>query len=140
MARELDRDGVRVALETARVVAVLGAHSDPARAACYVPAYLAAHGYRVVPVNPRLVGQSLWNEPVRATLAEIAEPVDVVDVFRPSDRVLDHVDEILAMTPLPKTVWLQLGVRSDAAAARLIGAGIDVVQDLCMLIEHRRLG
>ena len=139
MARELNRDDVAGVFERARVIAVLGAHSELARPACYVPAYLSARGYRVIPVNPRLEVDELWGEPVRATLADIGEPVDVVDVFRPSARIADHVDGILAMAPRPRVVWLQLGIRDAAAAARLVGAGIDVVQDRCMLADHRRL-
>lgn len=131
---------VRELLETARTVAVLGAHPDPARPAHYVPAYLVEHGYRVLPVNVTKAGQTLFGETVRAALTEIDEPVDVVDIFRPSDAIAGHLDEILAMKPLPGAVWLQLGIRDDATAEKLRAAGIRVVQDRCMLAEHRRAG
>lgn len=131
---------VRALLETARTVAVLGAHPDPARPAHYVPAYLVEHGYRVLPVNVTKAGQTLFGETVRAALTEIDEPVDVVDIFRPSDAIAGHLDEILAMKPLPGAVWLQLGIRDDATAEKLRAAGIRVVQDRCMLAEHRRAG
>lgn len=138
---ELTNDAeVRAVLESARVVAVLGAHHEPSRPAFYVPDYLLAQGYRILPVNPMLAGKTLWNETVRKTLDEIREPVDIVDVFRRSDFVISHVDEILAMRPLPRVVWMQLGIRSDEAAQRLIAAGIDVVQDRCTLADHRRFG
>jgi len=139
MAAELGDGDLRALLESARVVAVLGAHTEMSRPACYVPAYLYANGYRVVPVNPECLGQTIWGEPFRAALGEIDEAIDVVDVFRPGGEVAAHVDEILAMALRPKAVWLQLGVRDDASAGRLVEAGVDVVQDRCMLREHRRL-
>ena len=131
---------VRAILERSRVVAVLGAHVIASRAASYVPAYLHGFGYRIIPVNPVYAGQRLWNEAVRSTLAEIDEPVDLVDVFRPSHAIPAHIADILAMTPLPKIVWLQLGIRHDDAARALSAAGIDVVQDRCTLADHRHFG
>lgn len=133
-------DAIRRVLESSRTVAVLGAHHQPARAACYVPDYLAEQGYRVLPVNPRLAGRTLWGQTVTSSLGELREPVDLVDVFRRAEYVPGHVDEILAMDPLPKVVWLQLGIRNDEAARRLSDAGLDVVQDRCTLADHRRLG
>lgn len=127
-------------LHGARVVAVLGAHPDPNRPAYYVPEYMHRQGSRIVPVNPHFAGQELWGETVRASLAEIGESVDVVDVFRRSEAVSDHLDDILAMSPPPRVVWLQSGIRNDAVADRLKAAGIEVVQDKCMLAEHRRMG
>ncbi len=129
--------GRRRILETSRVVAVLGAHPDEGRPAFYVPDYLCANGYRVLPVNPSFVGTSLWGEPFRATLAEIGEPVDLVDVFRRSSHVEAHVADILVMAPLPRVVWLQSGIRNDRAAQALSAVGIDVVQDSCTLADHR---
>lgn len=126
-------------LRAARTVAVLGAHHEAARPAFYVPDYLSSAGYRVIPVNPTLVGRTLWDEPVRATLAEIAEPVDIVDVFRRPRAVPGHVDDILAMTPRPSVVWLQLGIRSPIAAEALEAAGIEVIQDRCTLADHRQM-
>ena len=128
------------ALRAARTIAVLGAHADPSRPARYVPEYLHAQGYRIVPVNPALAGQALWGERVRASLAEIGERVDIVDVFRRPDLLPGHLDDILAMTPRPGLVWLQQGIRNDAFARRVEAAGIDVVQDHCTLADHRRLG
>lgn len=130
----------RDALQSARTVAVLGAHSDPGRAAHYVPAYLAQNGYRIIPVNPAKAGETLFGERVRETLAEIGERVDVVDVFRRSELVAGHLDDILAMDPPPRLVWLQKGIRDDATAAKLRAADIEVIQDRCMLADHRRLG
>ena len=134
-----DQEACR-ALERARTIAVIGAHFERSRAACYVPEYLHEQGYRILPVNPRLVGQTLWGQPVVANITQLTEPVDLVDVFRRSADVSGHVDEILSLSPLPKTVWFQLGIVNDAAAARLSDAGIDVVQDRCTLADHRRFG
>jgi uncharacterized protein len=131
---------IREILMSSPTVAVLGIHHEPEKAAFYVPEYLHDEGYRILGVNPRFVGQTLFGEPVRATLAELAEPIDLVDVFRRPEAVPDHVADILAMTPLPKVVWLQLGVRNDAAAQRLEAAGITVIQDRCTLADHQRLG
>lgn len=130
---------IRAILEGSRVVAVLGAHYEPWRPAFYVPEYMRSVGSRIVPVNPALVGRTLWDEPVRGSLTEVGA-VDVVDVFRRSDALMGHLDEILAMNPLPRVVWLQQGIRDDRFAGLLSDRGIDVVQDRCMLADHRHLG
>src|SRR5688500_4171773 len=108
--RELREESeIRAVLEGARTIAVLGAHPDASRPAHYVPDWMHRHGSRVIPVNPRFVGQEIWGEKVRETLVEIGEAVDVVDVFRRAENLADHLDEVLAMHPLPKVVWLQSG-------------------------------
>lgn len=131
---------LRALLADARVIAILGAHDAPSRAGFYVPDYLARQGYRVLPINPGLVGRTLWGEPVRAALTELPVAVDIVDVFRGSRHLAGHVDEILAMGPRPPCVWFQLGIRDDAVAHQLAGHGITVVQDRCTLAEHRHFG
>jgi uncharacterized protein len=128
------------ALRQARTIAVLGAHSEPSRPAFYVPDYLHGQGYRILPVNPALAGQVLWGEPVRASLAALGEAVDIVDVFRRPDLLPGHLDDLLAMAPPPRLMWLQLGIRNDAFARTVEAAGIAVVQDRCTLADHRRLG
>lgn len=134
----MQSDGdLRTLLAGARRIAVLGAHPDPAKPAYYVPDYLRARGYDVLPANPVHVGRVLWDEPVRATLAEIGPPLDVVDVFRRSELLAAHLDDILAVRP--RLVWLQSGIRNDAFARRLEDARIAVVQDRCLMVEHRRL-
>ena len=137
MQEMTSRDEIRQVLAEARTIAVLGAHQEPGKPAHYVPDYLHGQGYRILPVNPVFAGQTLWNEPVRGTLAELGEPVDIVDVFRLGEVIPMHLPDILAMQPLPKLVWLQLGIRNDAAAAELLAAGIQVVQDRCTLADHR---
>lgn len=125
--------------EDAETIAVLGAHPDTGKPAHYVPAYLKKQGYRLLPVNPDYSGQELWDETVRESLADLDGPVDVVDVFRRSEALPDHLSEILGMNPRPGVVWLQRGIRNDEVAQELTEAGIDVVQDRCMYANHRRL-
>lgn len=144
----VDDAALRRIFESTRTIAVLGAHDDPSKAACYVPQYLHRVGYRVLGVNPKLAGRQLHGAPVVATLAELPEPVDMVDVFRRPDQLPAHLPELLALVggaragsqPRPPVVWLQLGIRHDGVAARLRAEGIEVVQDRCTLADHRRLG
>jgi predicted CoA-binding protein len=122
------------------IVAVLGMHVEPEKAAYYVPEYLHDEGYKIIGVNPQFAGQTHFGQPVRATLAEIKEPVDLVDVFRRPQDIPAHIEDILAMQPRPKVVWFQLGIKNDEAAAVLEAAGITVVQNRCTLADHQRLG
>lgn len=135
--RERSDEEIRALLERVRTIAVLGMKTGETEDAWRVPRYMAEQGYRIVPVNPKL-DRALGRE-AHASLAEVAERVDLVNVFRASQHVPAHVDEILALSPRPRAVWLQLGIRSEAAAERLEGAGIAVVQDRCLMVEHRRL-
>ncbi len=131
-------DVLRV-LQDSKVVAVIGFHRDPGKPAHYVPEYLDRQGYSIIPVNPALAtrGEAYFGRVPVATLAELTEPVDVVEVFRRSDKVHEHLADILAMNPRPKVVWMQQGIRDDEVAAKLVAAGIDVIQDRCMLADHR---
>ncbi len=131
---------LREILEGSPTIAVLGAHDEPEKAAYYVPEYLHEEGYRIIGVNPRFVGTELFGVPVHASLAAIEERVDLVDVFRRGEQVAAHVADILAMSPRPKVVWMQLGVKSDEAAKRLEAEGIEVIQNRCTLADHQRLG
>ena len=133
----MDDARLRTILETSPTVAVLGIHDDDSRAAYYVPEYLHEHGYRVLGVNPHLAGRVLFGEPVVGTLAELREPIDLVDVFRRSEWLPEHQADLLAARP--RVVWMQLGVRHDAVARALEAAGIEVVQDRCTMADHRRL-
>lgn len=129
-------DVVRV-LKDSRVVAVLGAHPSTFRPAYYVPEYLKSQGYEILPVNATKAGEPLFDHTIAASLADLKRPVDVVDVFRRADQLQGHLGEILAMDPRPKLVWLQLGIRNDAFAKALTDEGIDVIQDRCMLADHK---
>jgi len=125
-------------LTSSRTVVVLGARDKRHKAGFYVGEYLFERGYHVIGVNPRLAGRSLWSGPVRATLDEIAEPVDLLDVFRRPEDLPGHLDAMIALRP--KVVWFQLGIRHDAVAGALEAAGIEVVQDRCTLADHQMLG
>jgi predicted CoA-binding protein len=124
-------------LSHARTIAVVGIKDREGEDAYRVPLYLQQHGYRVLPVNPGLA--SVLGEPCVASVADLSEAVDIVDLFRAIDHILGHAEEILAMKPLPKAVWMQLGILHGAAAASLRAAGIQVIQDRCIMVEHRRL-
>ncbi|MFO7566797.1 MAG: CoA-binding protein [Enhygromyxa sp.] len=132
---------IREILASTRTIAVLGASTKPERPAHYVPAYLHAHGYRIIPVNPLHARASAigWGEPYRSKLTELSEPIDLVDVFRHPGFLPQHLPEFLAMRPPPRVVWFQQGIRHDEVAAELIAAGIEVVQDRCTLADHRGL-
>lgn len=131
---------LREILSGSPTVAVLGIHREPEKAAFYVPEYLHDEGYRVIGVNPEFTSETLFGEKVRATLREIGEPIDIVDVFRRPELIPQHLDDILAMKPRPRVVWFQLGIKNDDAAKVLEDAGITVVQNRCTLADHQRLG
>ncbi len=124
-------------LREAGTIAVLGMKGEEAgnEPAYTVPTYLREEGYRIIPVNPKLAAAGVPD--AVGSLAEITEPVDLVEVFRRPDAIDAHVDELLALKP--KAVWFQLGIRNDAVAKRLEDAGIRVVQDRCMFRDHHAL-
>ena len=134
-----DDAGLAEIFRKARTIAVLGAKAGADEPAFYVPAYLAARGYRILPVNPTLTERSLFGIPVAPALADLPEPADVIEVFRRPEFLPGHAREILALPWRPDVVWFQLGIRHDGAAETLARAGIRVVQDRCMMPEHRRL-
>ena len=130
-------DGLRELLEASRTIAVVGIKNDESEDAYRVPLYMQHQGHRILPVNPKL--GLVLGEPAAGSLAEIEIPVDLVNLFRAPDHIPAHVDEILAMQPRPRAVWMQLGIVHGASAARLRAEGIQVVQDRCIMVEHRRL-
>jgi predicted CoA-binding protein len=134
-----DDTGLTRILRETRSIAVLGAKSKPGEPAYYVPAYLAARGYRILPVNPRFRGEMIHGSAVVGSVAELPEAVDVVEVFRRPQYLPGHAEEILALARLPAVVWFQLGIRNAEAAERLARSGVRVVQDRCMMPDHRRL-
>jgi uncharacterized protein len=129
---------LRALLTQVRTIAVVGASPRPERPSYRVMAYLQRRGYRTIPVNPFAVGGMILGAPCHARLADISEPVDMVDVFRRSAAAGGIVDEAIAIGA--KAVWLQLGVRDDAAAARAEAHGLWVVMNRCPAIEIPRLG
>ena len=130
---------LRRILTESRTGAVLGAKVDAWEAAFYVPKYMGEHGWSMIGVNPKLAGQAWLGSPAVAALAELPAPVDLIEVFRRSAALVPIAQEILALPWRPKVVWFQLGIANDEAAALLTNVGIDVVQDRCMMPEHRRL-
>ena len=118
----------------AKTIAVVGFSSKPAKAGYYVPAYLKEQGYRIIPVNPNL-SEGLGETAV-PTLTAIAEPVDLVLIFQRSENVPPFVDEAIEIGA--KAVWMQLGIAHETAAAKARAAGLDVVQNACLLVEHKR--
>jgi predicted CoA-binding protein len=100
---------------------------------------LLKRGYRISAINPKLAGQTILGAPVYASLKDVPEPIDMVDVFRNNEAIPGIVDDVLALPSRPKTIWMQIGVRVDEAASKAEAAGIDVVMDRCPKIEIHRL-
>ena len=122
-------------LENAKTIAILGLSPKPERDSNKVARYLKDHEYSIIPVRPgqqEILGQSAY-----ATLDDIKEEVDIVDVFRNSEQILPHAHEAIRMQP--KVFWMQLGIENQEAASLLVKAGIDVVMNKCIKIEHSRL-
>lgn len=141
MTADSTDDTLRRILTTTRVIALVGWSPKPDRPSHRVASYLVRKGYRVIPVNPGQAGQDAgWGEVVRASLADIGDAVDMVDIFRRSEEAGHVVDEALAALPGLKTVWMQLGVMDEAAATRARAAGVEVVMDRCPAIDIPRLG
>jgi hypothetical protein len=133
-------DDLRRILTETRTIALVGWSPKPERPSHRVAAFLKRKGFRVIPVNPGQAGMEALGEVVRASLAEIGEPVDMVDIFRRSEEAGAVVDEALAVLPGLKVVWMQLGVEDAAAAARAEARGVAAVMDRCPAIEVPRLG
>lgn len=132
-------DLVRGVLTSVRTIALVGASANPARPSWFVLKYLKERGYRMIPVNPGLAGGTILDLPVFASLADIPEPVDMVDVFRNAEAAAGVTQEALALAPRPKVIWMQLAVRDDAAAAQAEAAGLTVIMNRCPKIEYGRL-
>lgn len=128
-------------LRELRTIAVIGIKTEAqaGQPAIEVPRYMQQHGYRIVPVPtyyPEVT--SILGEPVYRAAAAVPFPVDIINLFRRPDDVPAHLDDILAKQP--KCVWMQLGIRHDATAQKLAAAGIIVVQDRCLKVDHLRFG
>ena len=128
---------VRKIVTQSKTVAVVGISKKEDRDSYRVAAYLKNRGYTIIPVNPQ--ADEILGEKCYAALADIPFAVDVVDVFRKPSALPELADQIVALTFRPKAVWFQLGVVNNAAAQKIKDAGIDVVQNLCIKIEHARL-
>ena len=128
---------VRELLRKARTIAVVGLSNNVSRPSHMVAAYLQQHGYRILPVNPQLVGQTVLGEPCVAQLEDLHEPVDIVDVFRRTEDVLPVAASAVAIGA--RCLWQQLGVTHVPAAEQVQSAGLVSVMDRCLKIEHARL-
>ena len=128
---------LREIFDRCRTIAVVGIKAGANDDAFRVPRYMQQHGYQIVPISAKL--ETVLGERCVASLRELRAPVDLVNLFRAPQHLPAHTDEILAMEPLPFAAWFQLGIRHDESAARLRAAGVRVVQDKCLMVEHARL-
>ena len=131
-------EDIAALLNSTRTIALVGASDRPDRPSHGVMRYLQNHGYRVLPVNPQITGEHVHGEYVWRELGQIGEPIDMVDIFRRPQAAGEAVDEAIAAGA--KSVWMQLGVISEEAAARAEAAGLKVVMNRCPKIEIPRLG
>jgi uncharacterized protein len=130
---------IRGILNTVKTIAMVGISPKDVRPSYFAFKYLLERGYRMIPVNPGQVGGDILGQPVYGQLADIPEPIDMVDVFRAPQYALAIVEEALALVPKPQVIWMQLGIRNEAAAALAEANGLKVVMDRCPKIEYGRL-
>ena len=132
-------DLIRSILKSTKSIALVGASANEVRPSYFVLKYLLGRGYRMFPVNPGIAGTEILGAKVYGSLAEVPEPLDMVEIFRNSEASVAIVDEALALDPLPKVIWMQLSVRNDAAAARAEAQGVQVIMNRCPKIEYGRI-
>jgi uncharacterized protein len=130
---------IRGILNTVKTIAMVGFSPKENRPSYFVFKYLTERGYRVIPVNPGHAGKEVLGRKIYAKLADIPEPIDMVDIFRGSEFALGIVKEALALNPKPQVIWMQLTVRNDEAAKLAEDAGLKVVMNRCPKIEYGRL-
>jgi predicted CoA-binding protein len=130
---------IRGILNTVKTIAMVGASEKQNRPSYFAFKYLLERGYRMIPVNPGHAGKTLLGQKIHARLIDIAEPIDMVDIFRSSQYALPIVREALSLKPRPQVIWMQLGVRSDEAAALAEANGLKVIMNRCPKIEYGRL-
>ena len=134
-----DDNYIRGILNSVKSIAMVGASPVNVRPSYFAFKYLEQRGYDMIPVNPGHVGKDLLGKPFVGSLADIGRPVDMIDIFRNSSHIMPVVEEALKLPALPKVIWMQLGARDDAAAAKAEAAGIKVVMNRCPKIEYGRL-
>jgi predicted CoA-binding protein len=134
-----DDNYIRTILRGVRSMAIVGASPNTVRPSYFLFKYMLERGYDVIPVNPGQAGKTMLGKTFVGSLSEIGRPVDMVDIFRASAHVMPVVDEALSLIPPPRVIWMQLGVRNDAAAAKIEAAGIKAVMNRCPKIEYGRL-
>lgn len=126
-------------LSNTKTIAIVGASPKTIRPSFFVMKYLIARGYNVIPVNPGHAGKEICGQKTVASLADIKQPIDMVDIFRNSEAALSVVEEALTLAPLPKYIWMQLSVFNQEAAELAEAAGVKVVMNRCPKIEYARL-
>jgi uncharacterized protein len=144
MFTEMDHDTyddsyIRGILNTVKTIAMVGVSANTSRPSYFAFKYLLERGYHMIPVNPALGGQELLGRKVYAQLSDIPEPVDMVDIFRAPRHAVAIVEEALALSPRPRVIWMQLGIRNDEAAKLAEANGLKVVMNRCPKIEYGRL-
>jgi len=130
---------IRGILNSVKSIAMVGVSPKDNRPSYFAFKYLLERGYRMIPVNPGQAGKEILGQKVYARLADIPEPVDMVDIFRASQFAASVVEEALTLQPRPRVIWMQIGVRNDDAARRAEAAGLKVVMNRCPKIEYGRL-
>ena len=130
---------LRKILGRTKTIAMVGVSANPVRPSYFVARYLGLKGFRVIPVNPGLSGQTLFGERVFADLTEVPYPVDMVDIFRRSEVVPEIVDTALDRWPELQTIWMQIGIENAQASEKAALCGVDVIQNRCPKIEYQRL-
>ena len=130
---------IKEILENTKTIAVLGMKEDEAEEAYRIPQYMQEHGYEIYPVNPTKAGREVMGKTFHEKLSDIEDTIDMVNIFRRPEFLVGHANEILAMNPLPKYAWFQLGIYNDEAAKMLEEKGISVVQNRCIMVEHAKL-
>ena len=130
---------IEYVLKSVKTIALVGFSANESRPSFFVTKYLIERGYTLYPINPGLAGQEFFGARVYGSLAEVPAPIDMIDIFRNSDAVGPVTDEALQLVPLPKVIWMQLGVRNDEAAAKAEARGVKVIMNRCPKIEYGRL-
>ena len=130
---------IRGILNTVKSIAMVGASEKENRPSYFAFKYLLERGYNMIPINPGHAGEDLLGRRISARLADVTEPIDMVDIFRASRYALPIVEEALALQPRPQVIWMQLGIRNDEAAALAEANGLKVVMNRCPKIEYGRL-
>jgi hypothetical protein len=120
-----------------KTIAIIGAKDKPGQAVDAVGRYLIDAGYHVIPVHP--VRATVWGLPAYKSMLDIAEPLDLINLFRAADSCPAHAEEVLQLATLPRCFWMQSGIRSPASSALLAGHPIKVIEDRCLMVDHQRL-
>lgn len=139
MAQNPSNEARRQLLEDAKTIAVVGLSNKPDRTSYMVSQAMQNAGYKIIPVNPVIAGETVLGEKVLASLSEIDQPVDIVNVFRRSEEILPVAQEALKMQNKPKVFWMQQGIANEEAAKLVADQGIEVVQDMCIKVDHALL-